>query len=170
VDTFLAIVSKREVRGYRDEPVAEAIVRRIIDAGRLAGSSRNRQPWRFFILDDPDLKKRVAESVYAPANVSGAALVIVVCVSGKGPVAFDAGRAVQNMMLAAWNDGVASCPNGMPDPDATGALLGLAQDERPQTVLSFGFPGRGYDPQKRPAEEWIKKAKRKPFVETAQKL
>ena len=74
-------------------------------------------------------------------------------VSGKGPVAFDAGRAAQNMMLAAWNEGVVSCPNGVANPESLAELLGLEADVQVQIVLSFGHPGRPQDPRARPPEE-----------------
>ena len=91
MDAFLAVASKREVRGYSDRPVPDAAVRRILEAGRIAGSSRNRQPWRFLVVGDPGVRERVAEAVFAPGNVRGAALVVAVAVRGGGPVAFDAG-------------------------------------------------------------------------------
>ena len=80
MDTFLAVASKREVRGYSGRPVPEAAVRRILEAGRIAGSSRNRQPWRFLVVGDPGVRGRVAEAVFAPGNVRGAALVVAVAV------------------------------------------------------------------------------------------
>ena len=92
----------------------------VIEAGRVSGSSRNSQPWRFIVVESPSLRERLAEAVYASANVRGAALVVVIAVRGRGPTAFDAGRAAQNMMLTAWNDHIGACPNGMPDPDAVG--------------------------------------------------
>ncbi|MGO9905299.1 MAG: nitroreductase family protein [Solirubrobacteraceae bacterium] len=86
---------------------------------------------------------QVAQTVYAPANLLGAPLVIAIVVSGKGPVAFDAGRAAQNMVLAAWNEGV-SCPNGIANPDSLAELPGLEADEQVKIVVSFGYPrGRG---------------------------
>jgi nitroreductase len=69
VDAFLAVASKREVRGYSDRPVPDAAVRRILEAGRIAGSSRNRQPWRFLVVGDPGVRERVVEAVFAPGNV-----------------------------------------------------------------------------------------------------
>jgi hypothetical protein len=69
------------------------------------------------------------------------------------------------MMLAAWNDGVTSCPNGMPDRGVTGGLLGLGEDEQVVIILSFGYPTRPRDPNERSAEEWITRAKRKPLDE-----
>ena len=84
---------------------------------------------------------------------------------GKGPTGFDAGRAAQNMMLAAAGDGIGSCPNGIADPDALAAVLGHADDEQVATVLSFGYPARPVDPESRTPEEWIARADRLPFDE-----
>ena len=89
MDTFLAVASKREVRGYSDRPVPDAAVRRILEAGRIAGSSRNRQPWRFLVVGDPGVGERVAEAVFAPGNVRGAALVVAVAVRGGGPAGLE---------------------------------------------------------------------------------
>lgn len=85
MDAFLAVASKREVRGYSDRPVPDAAVRRILEAG----SSRNRQPWRFLVVGDPGVRERVAEAVFAPGNVRGAALVVAVAVRGGGPVGLE---------------------------------------------------------------------------------
>jgi len=92
------------------------------------------------VLADRGLVDQVAQTVHAPPNLFGAPLVIAIVVSGKGPVAFDTGRAAQNMMLAAWNEGVVSCPNGIANPESLGELLGLEADEQVQIVLSFGYP------------------------------
>jgi nitroreductase len=165
MDVFLAIASRREVRDYADRPLPDDTVRRILEAGRIAGSSRNRQQRRFVVVADPYLREQLAESVYASGNVRGAALVVVVTGIGRGPVEFDVGRAAQNMMLAAWSEGVGSCPNGMPDPEAIARLLDLAEDERPVTVLTFGYPARPRDPERYSAEQWLEKADRLPFDE-----
>lgn len=170
MDTYLAIASKREVREYSDRPLPDDTVRRILEAGRVAGSSQNRQRRSFVVVSSPELRGQLAEAVYAPGNVRGAALVVAIVVRGGGPVAFDVGRAAQNMMLVAWNEAIGSCPNGMPDPDAVAQLLGLAQDERPLIVLSFGYPARPGDPQQRSPEEWIARADRKPFDEVVRRL
>lgn len=169
MDAVLALASKREVRDYSAEGLSDASVSRILEAGRIAGSSRNRQPWRFYVVGG-ELQDRLAEQVYAPHNVRGAALVVAITVQGRGPTAFDAGRAAQNMMLAAWNEGIGSCPNGMPDPDATAQLLGAQAEERPVTVISFGYPARAIDPQRRSPEEWIARADRKPAEEVVRRL
>lgn len=165
VDTYLAIASRREGRRYAARPLPESVRLVILDAGRLSGSSRNRQPWRFYVLDDHDLVERVAETVYAPSNLLGAAFVVAIAVSGKGPLMFDAGRAAQSMLLAAWNQGVAGSPNGMRDSRRTGELLGLEDGEEPAIILSFGYPERERHPEARTAAEWSGRANRKPLGE-----
>lgn len=170
MDTFLAVASRREVREYAGRPIPVDAARRILDAGRVAGSSRNTQPWRFIVVESPSLRGRLADAVYASGNVRGAALVVVVALRGRGRTEFDAGRAAQNMMLTAWNDHIGSCPNGMPDPDAVAQLLDLDEGESPTIVLTFGYPARTRDPQRHEAIEWIARADRKPFDEVVQRL
>ena len=163
MDAFLAVASRREVRRYADRPIEPDVERRILEAGRVSGSSKNRQPWRFVVLDDPQTRERAADAVWNGENVRGAALVVAVVVGGKGPVSFDAGRAAQNMMLTAWAAGVGSCPNGIRDADAIGEALGLAEEERFAIVLSFGYPARPVDPRARSPEEWLERANRRPL-------
>jgi nitroreductase len=169
MDAFLAVASRREVRRYADRPVAPDVERRILEAGRVSGSSKNRQPWRFVVLDDPATRERAAEAVWEPGNVRGAALVVAVVAGGKGPVQFDAGRAAQNMLLAAWNEGVGACPNGISDPEAMGEILGLSESERFAILLSFGYPARDVDPGARTPEEWLARADRRPLEDVVER-
>jgi nitroreductase len=169
VDAYLAIVSRREVRDYDRRPLPDEVIDRILQAGRLAGSSQNSQPWRFIAVTSRSLLDRLAETVYVPGNLRGAALAVVIATRG-GRGAFDAGRAAQNMMIAAWNGGVGSCPNGMPDPQSAEALVGLAEDESARIILTFGYPARPRDPESRTADEWVARANRKPFDEVVTRL
>ena len=95
----------------------------------------------------------------------GASLVIAVSAQG-----FDLGRCSQNMMLAAWNEGVTSCPNGIRDGDRARELLGLGADDALGTVLSFCYPATGRKPDARSAEEWSRGANRKPLDEVVVRL
>jgi nitroreductase len=165
MDAYLAVASKREVRRYDDRPLPDDAVRRVLEAGRIAGSSRNRQARRLVVLRD---REAVAATVHMPSNVLGAALVVAIVTGRKGPAGFDAGRAAQNMMLAAWNEGVASCPNGIADADAAKAALDL--DEPPVNILSFGYPARHPGAKSRSAEEWSARANRRPLDETVDRL
>jgi nitroreductase len=170
MDTFLTVASRREVREYAGRPIAADAAQRILDAGRISGSSRNRQPWRFLVIDSPSLRERLAEAVYAPGNVRGAAMTVVIAVRGRGPTAFDAGRAAQNMMLTAWNERIGACPNGISDVDTVVALLDLEEGEQPAVVLTFGYPAHPRDPEHRTAIEWLERADRKPFDDVVTRL
>ena len=121
-------------------------------------------------MESAERREALAELVYAPGNIRGAQLVVAIVVSGKGPVSLDAGRCAQSMLLAAWDDGVGSCPNGMTDADAVGELLGLAEGERAAIVLSFGYPARPRDPAARSPEEWSARANRRPLDELVERI
>jgi nitroreductase len=168
MDAYLAIASKREIRDYDGRPLDAAAERRILEAGRVAGSSRNRQARRFVVVREPTLREAVATAVFAPENVRGAALVVAIVVGVKGPTDFDAGRAAQNMMLAASADGVGSCPNGIADAAGLAAAAVVGSDERVAIVLTFGYPARPVDPSQHSAAEWIERADRRPFDEIVQ--
>jgi len=171
VDAYLAVVSKREVRSYAPQDLDAGAERRILEAGRVAGSSKNRQARRFVVVRDEAAREEVASSVYAGDNVRGAALVVAVVVGAKGPTSFDAGRAAQNMMLAASNDGVGSCPNGIADAERLRAALGHGEDESVATVLTFGYPAKPRrDPESLSAEEWIERADRRPWEEIVREV
>ena len=161
MDTYLAIASKRDERRYAERPVPPEVVERILDAGRLSGSATNRQRWSFLVVESADLREQLADLVYEPTNVRGATLVVALVGGG-----FDLGRAAQNMMLAAWNEGVGSCPNGLPDAEAAARLLG----EQPAYVLTFGYPATPRDPETRSAAEWSARAKRKPLDEVVRRV
>lgn len=170
MDTTLAISSRRDERRYLPEPLPEDVVTRILDAGRLAGSAGNRQPWSFVVPTARERVEALAASVFVPENVLRAGLVVAVVVSGKGPVSFDAGRAVQNMLLAAWNEGIASCPNGIADRDAVKAALDLGEEETPVIVLAFGLPERARNPDARTAAEWSARANRRPLEDIVRRI
>jgi nitroreductase len=168
MDTFLAIASRREVRAYAHRPIPDEVVMRILDAGRLSGSGSNRQPWRF-VLVSGQAQKALADAVFEPGNVRGAAVVVALLVGGKGPISFDAGRCAQNMLLAAWNEGIGGSPNGVADRDAANVVVGVPEDESIAIVLSFGYPARPRDPESRSAEEWSARARRKTLDELVER-
>jgi nitroreductase len=166
MDAFLAIASKRDTRSYADRSIPDDVIERILDAGRVAGSARNRQPWRFLVVESAERRERLAGAVYAPDNVLGARLVVAI----QSAAAMDVGRCMQNMMLAAWNDGVASGPHGIADAGRAREALGLGEDEPLATVLTFGYPARDRDPESRTADEWSARADRKPLGELVERL
>jgi nitroreductase len=169
VDTYLAVASKRDWRSYADRPVPDDVQRRILDGGRLAGSAANRQPWTFVVVESADAKERVAETVYAGNNIRTCAFAVAILTEG-GKYALDVGRAMQNMFLVAWNEGVASCPNGTPDAEAAARALGLDDGLLPLNIPSFGYPKRPRDPEERRAEAWSAEANRKALEQIVRRL
>ena len=161
METWLAIASKRDLRDYADTPIPPDVERRILDAGRVSGSSRNTQKWEFVVVEEA--KQELSTAVYAPDNVAAAALVIAIVGDAAG---FDVGRASQNMMLAAWNDGVGSCPNGIADPDAAARICG----GEVKMILSFGYAAKPRDVNARDADEWSARAKRAPLDELVRRV
>jgi nitroreductase len=165
MDAWLAIASRREVRDYAERPVEAEVVERILQAGRVAGNALNRQQWRFVVLESRDAIAAAAPGVTRPANVAGAALCIAIVLTGSGLTPFDAGRAAQNMMLAAANFGVGSCPNTAKDLALFADLLSLGDSDRVVTLLSFGYPARPQNLGARDADAWAARADRKPLAE-----
>lgn len=150
MDTYRAIVSKRDVRAFADRPVAEEVVGRILQAGRMAGSAKNAQPLRFILMRDREGREALAACGGFAMHVPAAAFAVVIVLVPepfrddggftvfRGP--FDAGRAAQNMMLAAWSEGVASCPASMHDSECAGLVLGLPGGHLVANVIAFGYP------------------------------
>jgi nitroreductase len=85
-------------------------------------------------------------------------------------VSFDAGRAAQNMLLAAWAEGLASCPNGIKDEERARAAVAASENERPTIVLTFGVPERPRDADSRSVEEWSARANRRPLDDVVRRL
>ena len=169
MDVGLAVASKRDWRSYSDQRVSEDVQRRILDAGRLAGSAVNKQLWRFVIVESEDAKERVSQVVYAEGNIQTCAFAVAIVTEGGGS-AIDVGRAMQNMFLVAWNEGVVSCPNGMADQGAAAQALGLDDGWLPVSIPSFGYPKRDLAPESKSVEEWSAEANRKPLDELIRRI
>ena len=138
MDAYLNIIGKREVRKYTDEPIPDETLTRILHGGRVTGSARNRQQWEMVVVRDRDMLGRLAETVAAPDNIRGCAAAVAVVL--KGQSAWDGGRMAQNLMLAAWSQGVGSCPNTPVQKDDAKAILRVAEDADILTILSLGYP------------------------------
>jgi nitroreductase len=77
---------------------------------------------------------------------------------------------MQNMFLAAWDEGVVSCPNGIKDPESAARELGLDEGWLPLNVPSFGYPKHPLEPESKSAEEWSAEANRKPLDELIRRI
>ena len=139
MDAYTSIRTKRDSRAYAGRAIGEEELQRILQAGRMAGSSKNTQPWRFVVLRDAERKRELASCGQFAQHVPAAPLAIAI-VLAPGGGAFDACRAAQNMMLAAWAEGITSCPVAMHDRECAARVLGLPDDHVVAMVISFGYP------------------------------
>ncbi|MGD9932281.1 MAG: nitroreductase family protein [Dehalococcoidia bacterium] len=155
MNTYDAIVKKRDTRSFAAQPVDDNVLQRILQAGRMAGSARAAEPVRLVVIRDPDQRAALARCGNSTGHLLTAPLVIaLVLVPEFGEVGapftlfrgpFDAGRAAQNMMLAAWEAGVSSCPASMHDDAAAARVLALPEGHYVVNVIAFGY-GEGADP------------------------
>jgi len=145
MDAYACITGKREIRTFADRPLERGVLLKILDAGRRSGSSRNRQPWHFVVIEDRQRLRALARCGRFAQHIAGAAAAVVILVDAARD-AFDAGRGAQNMVLAAWSLGIGSCPATLHRGDAARALLGAPGSKSIAIAASFGYPhprGRG---------------------------
>jgi nitroreductase len=139
MDAYTCIRTKRDTRAYQDRPIPDRSLGRILQAGRMAGSAKNLQPCRFVVIQDAPKKKDVAACGQFAQHTASAPVVVAI-VLPQGGRGFDAGRCAQNMMLAAWAEGITSCPITMHDNACALGVLGIPQGHRVSIVLAFGYP------------------------------
>lgn len=156
MDVWDAIETRIEVREYADDPVDDAVKRRVLEAARLSPSGKNVQHWRFVLVEDGDRVEELADVSATGGWVAGADFAVVVCTDPDYAFAeLDAGRAVTHMQLAAWEEGVGSCIYTGFDDDEMARLLDLPAEFRVSLVAGFGHPAREVRGRKdrRPLEE-----------------
>jgi nitroreductase len=146
VGVLEAIASHRVVRAFDGRPLEPDHLRVVLDAGRRAGSSKNRQRWDFVVvIDRGRLRELAAVGPWAGHIAGAAAAVALVTPDPRGPggslsIVWDVGGAAAQMMLAAWSLGVGSCPATVYDHELASRLLGLPPDRWCEHILSFGYP------------------------------
>ncbi|HVX50768.1 MAG TPA: nitroreductase [Chitinophagaceae bacterium] len=132
IDIMDVIYARRAVRKYRDLPVEQALLEKILDAGRMAPSAMNRQPWKFYLIDNRQTIQVFSNEILAAAKEEmhllagspfldshdavfhGAPVVIFLSAPTDNEwAAFDIGMCAQNMMLAAKALGLDTCPIGL---------------------------------------------------------
>ena len=142
MDVFEAVRTLLAVRGYQDKPVPDAVVRRIVEAGRLTGSGMNRQPWHFIVVRDRDTLRRLGALASSGPYVAQAPLAIVVATDKSRFAVSDASRAIQSMMLTAWADGVGSNWVGFGGLEKVNPVLDIPAGVEVLAILPFGYPAR----------------------------
>lgn len=150
------IRTKRAVREFSSQPVPEEIVREILEAGRLAQSSKNDQPWTFILVRDRETLRQLSTCGKYAGHLSGADFAIALVL--QPGYDFDMGQAAAYLQLAAWDRGVASCIASMWEPERAKAILGVPADKQFDTAISFGYPAKkpGKIRGRRPLEDILR--------------
>jgi nitroreductase len=137
MDLYRGIVDKRDRRHFLPQPLPAETLRRILQAGRMAGSSKNSQPNRFVVVQERERVQALADLMPLGRWLATAAAVVVIVQEGREHP-FDAGRAAQNMMLAAFGEGVGSCPAHLPEA-AVAIALEIPDGLYVNRVIGFGY-------------------------------
>ena len=141
-DVFDAIRTLLAVRSYQSKPVPEALIRQIVEAGRLTGSGMNGQPWHVIVVRDPETLRRLGDLASSGRYTAQAPLAIVVATDKSRFAVSDASRAIQSMLLTAWADGVGSNWVGFGGLDKVKAVLDIPAGLDVLAILPFGYPAR----------------------------
>jgi nitroreductase len=151
------IISRQSDRKYSNKPVAKEQLSRIIEAGRMAPSACNAQPWKFIVVTDPELIEQIAGA--ASAKILGMntfvaqAMVIIVIVREKpnfsskigGTIKskdyslIDIGIASENICLQARAEGLGSCMIGWFDEDEVRKILDIPKKKRVELLITLGY-------------------------------
>lgn len=140
MEIFEGIRTLLAVRDYRSEQIPSEVVTRILEAGRLTGSSRNTQQWNFVVIRDAQMLKRLGELASTGPYIAKATLAIAVVVPDSSVGYIDGARASQSMMLAAWAEGVGSNWVGNVNTEHIKGLLNVPHDQMVLNVIPLGYP------------------------------
>lgn len=140
MDVFETVKTVLAVRDYENKPVPAGIVTRIVEAGRLSGSSMNGQPWHFIVVQNHATVQKLGKLARTGQYTAQAPVVIVVAAEKTPSAISDTSRAIQSMVLTAWSEGVGSNWVGVPDPDAVRTLLAIPADLDVLAIMPFGYP------------------------------
>ena len=141
MEVFDAIRTVLAVRQFRDQPVTEPVVKQIVEAGHLTASGSNLQPWRFIVVQNKETLRQLGTLAKTGPYIAQAPLAIVVCIEKSSPLGVsDASRAIQNMVLTAWAQGVGSNWVGFHNLEQVRPLLGIPDEIEVLAIVPFGYP------------------------------
>jgi nitroreductase len=142
MNVFEAIQTMLAVRTYAGQPIPPDAVQRIVAAAWLTGSSMNRQPWHFIVVEDRDTLRQLGALAPSGPYIADAALAIAVVVERTTFAVSDASRAIQSMMLAAWAEGIGSNWVGFHGLDAIKPVLNVPETLDLFAIIPFGYPAQ----------------------------
>lgn len=154
------------MREFEDRPLPAEHLRRILEAGRRAPSSRNWQPWDFVVVTDREQLGELAKVWRAAGHVAqSAATIALVLPRAEDPgqrdrAQYDVGQATMAMLIAAADLGIGSGHAAVADQDQARRVLGLPDDRYAAYLLDLGYPRERplrpiRNPNRRPFEEVV---------------
>lgn len=158
MQVFDAVRTLLAVRTYEEKTIPAETVQRIVEAGRLTGSSMNGQPWHFIVVQNRETLRKIGEVARSGPYTAQAAMAIVVVIDPTKFAVSDASRAIQSMMLTAWDEGIGSNWVGWLGMTEVKPLLGIPDNLDVLAIVPFGYPAQTTGQGKK---------KRKPLAEVA---
>lgn len=158
------IFERISIRKYENRPVEEEKIRQILKAAMAAPSAGNQQPWEFYVVRDPEMIRKLAETTPYSKSAAGAPVVIVPCYRTNGLWApmyntIDLSIATENMLLEITSLGLGAVWMGIaPIEDrilAVDRILGLGEDLHSFALVPVGYPAESRPQQDRFQEERI---------------
>lgn len=140
MDPYQAIITKRDLRHYTEQPIDDDVLGRVLQAGRMAGSAKNQEVNRLVVLKDQALKDGMAEAGDFSSWIGSATLLIGIATPIATTRLFDVGRMAQNMMVAGHAEGLGSCPVTLHHQDVARKVVGFPDDVEMRMVITFGWP------------------------------
>jgi nitroreductase len=141
MEALEAIRKRRSVRKYTGESIPREDLEKVVDAGRLAASGSNKQPWEFIVVTNREIIERL--KVASAWMENAAAIIAVVMDPSSGWWVEDGAAAVENMLLASTALGYGSCwleGYTLPREEEFKALLGVPKEKRLLTLVPIGVP------------------------------
>ena len=146
MEVYEGVQSRRTVRNFKPDPLPEDLVFRIVQAGRCAPSSSNSQPWHFIVVQNRDTLTALGEIASQGRFIGQAPLAIAIVMDNATRPQLDAGRAIQQMELVAWSQGLGTCFVGVRAEEQQREikeLLGIPEQMELITLLPFGYRAEG---------------------------
>lgn len=161
----LEVIRKRQsVRSYQDKEIPEEVLQQVLEAGRLAPSASNKQCWKFIVVKDEDLRKKLIPACKNQKFVGEAPVVIAGCATnpdyvmtcGEHSYPIDLAIALDHMSLQAAALGLGTCWIGAFYQDQVKEILGVPEDVRVVSLMPLGYPkGLGTKTERKPLSEII---------------
>jgi len=152
MDVFEAVRNRRSVRKFRPKPIPDEKLEMILEAGRLAPSAGNRQPWRFVVVRDRERKKALARAADNQTFIAEAGVIIAALGDPEASPRWfrqDPMIAVEHMVLAATALGYGTCWIGAFGEDRVKRILGVPEGLTVIALLPLGFPDESPPPRAR---------------------